>query len=71
MRALGDIGEPRAVKALTEQLKYYGKGEGAWSALEALARIAHPSSVPVFVQHLTNKDPLLRRAAAEGLGRVG
>jgi HEAT repeat protein len=71
MRALGDIGEPRAVEALTEQLTYYGKGEGAWSALQALARIAHPSSVPVFAAHVTHKDPLIRRFAAEGLGRAG
>lgn len=71
MRALGQIHEARAVQALTEQLTFYGKGEGAWSALDALARIAHPSSVPVFVSYLTHKDPQLRRAAAEGLGRAG
>ena len=29
MRALGEIREERAVQALTEQLNYYGKGEGA------------------------------------------
>jgi HEAT repeat protein len=71
MRALGDIEESRAVKTLTDQLIYYGKGEGAVAALEALAAIADPSSVPVFIQHLTSKDPLMRRAAAEGLGRAG
>jgi HEAT repeat protein len=71
MRALGEIGEPRAVQALTDQFNYYGKGEGAFSALEALARIAHPSSVELFKTRLTDKDPLLRRAAAEGLGRSG
>ena len=71
MRALGEIEDTRAVKTLTDQLIYYGKGEGAVAALQALAQIADPSSVPVFVQHLTNKDPLMRRAAAEGLGRVG
>lgn len=71
MRSLGDIGESRAVKTLTDQVIYYGKGEGASAALQALAQIADPSSVPVFVQQLTSKDPLMRRAAAEGLGRVG
>ena len=70
MRALGEIGEPSAVKALTDQLNYYEKGEGAWSALDALARIAHASSVPVFKERLTHRDPWLRRAAAEGLGRT-
>jgi HEAT repeat protein len=71
MRSLGDIGESRAVKTLYDQVIYYGKGEGASAALQALAQIADPSSVSVFVQHLTSKDPLMRRAAAEGLGRTG
>jgi HEAT repeat protein len=71
MRALGAIREDRAVQALTEQFNFYGKGVGAWSALDALARIANPSSVPLFKAHLGDKDPFLRRAAAEGLGRTG
>lgn len=71
MRALGYLREQRAVHALTEQLKFYRKGEGAWSALDALARIADPSSVPVFKSYLADRDPFLRRAAAEGLGRAG
>ena len=70
MRALGDLHEERAVPALAEQLTYYGKGEGAYSALGALAVIAHPSSVPIFEARLADKDPWLRRAAAEGLGRT-
>ena len=48
MRALGAIGEPRAIAALTEQFTFYEKGEGAWSALDALARIGAPASVPLF-----------------------
>lgn len=71
MHALGRLREARAIGALTDQLKYYVKGEGAWSALEALARIADPSSVPLFRERLTDKDPNIRRAAAEGLGRAG
>jgi HEAT repeat protein len=71
MRALGHIGEQRAVEALSDQLIYYGKGEGAWASLEALAQIGHITSVPVFTRYLTHKDPVLRRAAAEGLGRAG
>jgi HEAT repeat protein len=71
MRALGQLREERAVVALTEQLKFYGKGEGAWSALDALARIAHPSTVPLFVERIADRDANLRRAAAEGLGRSG
>ncbi len=59
------------MQALTEQLNFYGKGKGPWSALDALARIAHPSSVPLFKARIADKDPFLRRAAAEGLGRTG
>ena len=70
MRALGDIGEPTAIRALTEQLDHYRKGEGAWSALDALARIGYPSSVPAFTARLSDKDPFMRRAAAEGLARA-
>jgi HEAT repeat protein len=71
MRALGDIRERRAVQALTEQFNFYGKGEGAWSALDALAHLADPSTVPLFKAHLADRDPFLRRASAEGLARVG
>ena len=71
MRALGELRDERAVDALTEQFTFYGKGEGAFAALEALARIAHASSVPLFKARLADRDPSLRRAAAEGLGRVG
>jgi HEAT repeat protein len=71
MRALGEIHAESAVSALTEQLKYYEKGEGAWAALDALARIAHPSSVPLFQSRLTDKDANLRRAAVEGVARAG
>jgi len=71
MRALGAIREERAVGALTEQLAYYKKGEGAWSALAALAQIAAPASLPVLKERLQDKDPYMRRAAVEGVARVG
>jgi HEAT repeat protein len=71
MRALGAIKDARAVTALNEQLVFYKKGEGAWSALEALARIGSPASIPVFRERMADKDPYIRRAAIEGLGRAG
>ena len=71
MRALGNTREVGAVKALTEQFQFHRKGEGAWSALDALARIADPSSAELFKGQLAHKDPNIRRAAAEGLGRTG
>ena len=70
MRALGDIGEVTSIRALTEQLDHYRKGEGAWAALDGLARIAHPSSVATFTARLADKDPFIRRAAVEGLART-
>lgn len=69
MRALGAVHEERALAALTEQLAYYKKGEGAWSALDGLAHLAAAASVPAFKERLTDKDPFIRRAAVEGLGR--
>ena len=71
MRALGDIRETSAVESLAQQVQHYGRGEGAWSALDALAKTAHPSSVPLFKSRLTDRDQYIRRAAAEGLGRAG
>lgn len=71
LRALGAIKDTRAVAALAEQLAFYKKGEGAWSALDALAQIAAPASVPLFKERLQDKDQFIRRAAAEGLGRAG
>jgi HEAT repeat protein len=71
MRALGALRDERAVQALTEQLSFYAKGEGAWAAMDALAHIGHASSVPLFKARIADKDPFLRRAAAEGLARSG
>ena len=56
---------------MTEQLTFYGKGEGRVVALDALARIAPSSSAPLFKVRLGDKDPYIRRAAAEGLARLG
>ena len=71
MRALGAIRDGRAAAALTEQFVFYKKGEGAWPALDALAQIGAPASVPLFKERLQDKDPYIRRAAAEGVGRAG
>jgi len=70
MEALGQIAEVPAVQALTQQLEYYRKGDGARAALDALARIGHASSVPVFKARTTDRDAFVRRAAVEGLART-
>lgn len=71
MRALGEIREQTAITALTQQVEHYRKGEGAWSALDALAHIGSESTVPLFKSRLTDRDQYIRRAAIEGLGRAG
>jgi len=40
------------------------------AALEALAMIADPADHAIFLQNLSDKDDLVRAAAAEGLGRL-
>ena len=71
MRALGDIREKTAIQALTQQVEYYKRGEGAWAALDALARIGDAESAPLFKSRLADRDEFIRRAAAEGLARAG
>jgi HEAT repeat protein len=71
MLALGDVGEARAVQALTDQFKYYEKGPLAEAAFDGLARIGHRSSIPVFQAQLSNKSAAIRRRAAEGLAKSG
>jgi HEAT repeat protein len=72
MRALGDIKAWQALSALTDQFQHHkGKGPRAEAALDALARIAHASSQPVFVAQLTASAANLRRMAGEGLARSG
>lgn len=72
MRALGDIKAWQSLQALTDQFNFYGgKGARAEAALDALARIAHASSQPVFVSQLTSSSANVRRLAGEGLARSG
>ena len=72
MRALGDIKAWQSLDALTTQFQHYnGKGPRAEAAFDALARIAHASSQPLFTAQLSSSSPNLRRLAAEGLARSG
>ena len=72
MRSLGDIKAWQALEALTAQFSFYeGKGPRAEAALDALARIAHASSQPLFTAQLTASSANLRRLAGEGLARCG
>ena len=71
MRALGAMRYDRAVDSLTKLFEYYGKGDAAEAALDALARIAHPSSGALFAAQLASRSPALRAAAIAGLAREG
>ncbi len=70
MDALGSMRYERATQALTELFNYYARGEFADGAVNAIARIAHPSSEPLFVAGLTSNSTAVRIAAIEGLGRL-
>jgi HEAT repeat protein len=70
IESLGLIREERAVASLIEFVKHYRKGEIASSALLALARIGHGSARDLFRERVTDADPVMRRAAVEGLGRL-
>ncbi len=69
MGALGDLRWERAVASLASLYDYYKKGDDASAALFALARIGHPSSMPVFQSALGKNDDRFLVAAVEGLGR--
>jgi HEAT repeat protein len=71
MQALGAMWYERAVSALTEQFRFFGRGPLAEEALDAIARIAHASSVDVLVPQLASKNPAMKAIAIEGLARIG
>jgi HEAT repeat protein len=71
MQTLGAIGYERAVQALTQQFQYLGRGEAAQAALQAAARIAHPSSVVLFTTGLASKNAVVKAISIEGLARIG
>jgi HEAT repeat protein len=71
MQTLGAMGYERAVQALTEQFEYFGRGDLADEALNAIARIAHPASIPLLMTQLTSKHSGQKAMAIEGLSRIG
>ena len=71
MRAVGEIREPRALVALRQQLDFYGGATAGRAALDALARIAHPSTAGIFEQERFSGTAARRRSAYEGMARLG
>jgi len=68
--ALGALRSDRAVQALTERFHYYTRGPAAEAALDALARIAYPASLPLFESLTGARDPGIRAIAVEGIARL-
>ena len=71
MRAVGEIREARALAALRQQLDYYGTATAGRAALDALARIAHPSTAGLIEQERFSRNDANRRIAYEGIARLG
>jgi HEAT repeat protein len=71
MHALAAMRYERAVQALTDLFQYYGRNAAGDAALDALARIAHPASTPVFAAELAGRNAARRGIAIEGLARLG
>jgi HEAT repeat protein len=71
MRALGDLHDRSAEPALRERFAFHRTGVGARAAIDGLARLADPASLPLFQAQIPAKDREIRRSAFEGLARLG
>jgi HEAT repeat protein len=71
IEGLREMRHAGGVEALTRVYEHFGKGPPALAALDALARIGSPASVPLFKAAATRREPAARRAALEGLARAG
>jgi len=70
LRALGEIRYEPAVQVLTDLINTHVKGDEIDGALDALARIASPSSAALFREQLKSKSIARRTVAVEGLARL-
>jgi HEAT repeat protein len=71
MGALGEMRYERAVQSLTDLFNYHKQGLEAMAAFDAVARIGHPGSIPLFLAQLASRDAQVRRMAVEGIARTG
>lgn len=72
--ALGDLGHPDAVPALTEllgALKRESKTALRSEIILALQKIGDPAAVPALAAALADASPIVRERAADALGRIG
>ncbi len=68
---MGQLQNRESLPALQDVLKTTKKANPRRAALVALAKMPDPSTKPLFLQYLEDKDKYLRAAAAEGIGRIG
>src|SRR5262245_30385944 len=71
MQTLAALRYERAVQGLTEIYQHYRKGDDAGTALEALARIGHASSLSLFTAQLQTRNAPLKAIAIDGIARIG
>ena len=71
MGALGEMRYERAVQSLTDLFNYHKRGPEAIAALDAVAKIGHPGSLPFFLAQLGHREAQVRRLAIEGIARTG
>jgi HEAT repeat protein len=71
MYAVGEMREARALAALQQQLDFYRGATAGRAALEAIARVAHPSSASLFAGERFSRDEAHRRYSYEGIARLG
>ena len=71
IRALGKIGDPRAVGALTDILCYHGDEDTRWAAAVALEEIGDLAASEASVRALRDEDADVRCQAAKALGELG
>lgn len=71
IEAVGLLRDHAALPALTDALNHSRDVRVRRAALESIAMLPEPSSRPLYVQYITDKDEKLRAAAAEGFARLG
>ncbi len=69
--ALGQLRTVVAIPALIRVIQEAKRATTRAKALEALAKIPDKGGRDRFLQYLEHRDKMMRRAAAEGLGRIG
>jgi len=69
IRALGQIGDERAIAALWHVLETHRDSQTRRTAIEVLAEIDHRDVVPILIRALRNTDTGVRQYAVQALGK--